>query len=87
MSAKRSKPTSSLSTCDLWTIAHQLRSDAFTFVDLTHAFSPGQPKFAALPDQENSRLFTVDQDGFNVDRYSLVGQWGTHVDPPNSLRQ
>lgn len=67
---------------ELWELANRLRSTNYRFVDLTHAFFPGQPKFSMLPDQETSRIFSIDNDGFTVDRYSIVGQWGTHVDPP-----
>lgn len=54
------------------------------FVDLTHAFHPGQPHFAAFPDEEREALFDLDKgDVFTAHRYSIVGQWGTHVDPPS----
>ena len=65
----------------LWALAATLRRD-YTWVDLTHTFFPGQPKFHLLPDEERETVFTVAGTGFHVDRYSLVGQWGTHVDPP-----
>lgn len=35
----------------LWETAKALHSKDYKFVDLTHTFEPGQPKFAALPDQ------------------------------------
>ncbi|UVJ41563.1 cyclase family protein [Arthrobacter sp. CJ23] len=55
-----------------------------TFTDLTHAFHPGQPHFAAFPDEQREALFDMDKgDGFTAHRYSIVGQWGTHVDPPS----
>lgn len=65
----------------LWELAHQLRSH-HRWVDLTHSFHPGQPRFAALPDEEVHTVFTVADAGFYVQSYQLVGQWGTHVDPP-----
>lgn len=65
----------------LWNLAAELRSTR-TYVDLTHAFHPGQPKFSALPDENRQRLFTVKEHGFEIDQYQIVGQWGTHVDPP-----
>lgn len=65
----------------LWDIAKSLRED-YDYIDLTHAFHPGQPHFHALPDEERETVFTVAETGFYVQRYSLVGQWGTHVDPP-----
>lgn len=55
-----------------------------TFTDLTHAFHPGQPRFAAFPDESREALFDLEKgDGFTAHRYSIVGQWGTHVDPPS----
>lgn len=54
------------------------------FTDLTHAFHPGQPHFPAFPDEHRETLFDIERgDGFTVHRYSIVGQWGTHVDPPS----
>ena len=55
-----------------------------TFTDLTHAFHPGQPHFPAFPDEAREALFDMEKgDGFTAHRYSIVGQWGTHVDPPS----
>ncbi|TLM86178.1 cyclase family protein [Pseudarthrobacter sp. NamE5] len=54
------------------------------FIDLTHAFHPGQPHFPAFPNEVREALFSLEQgDGFTAHRYSIVGQWGTHVDPPS----
>ncbi|MFJ6455355.1 cyclase family protein [Paenarthrobacter sp. NPDC091669] len=55
-----------------------------TFTDLTHAFHSGQPHFPAFPDETRETLFDMKKgDGFTAHRYSIVGQWGTHVDPPS----
>ncbi len=27
-------------------------------------------------------LYTVEKDGFRINEYCHIGQWGTHVDPP-----
>jgi len=59
-------------------------------VDLTHAFSPnspvwsgfGQATMSAASDPTTHRPYTLEQDGFRTTFYSLVGQYGTHVDPP-----
>jgi kynurenine formamidase len=53
------------------------------WVDLTHAFEPGIPHYVAFPDEERGVVTTVEADGFLVHRYSHVGQWGTHIDPPS----
>jgi len=60
------------------------------FVDLTHSFSPespvwggfGQASMSAAADPKTHRPYTIEQDGFRATFYSMVGQYGTHVDPP-----
>jgi kynurenine formamidase len=52
------------------------------FVDLTHSFAPGIPHHPLLPDEERETLATVEEVGFFLEKFSHVGQWGTHVDPP-----
>jgi kynurenine formamidase len=59
-----------------------------TFVDLTHAFAPGIPRWPGFPDEERTTLYghepgvgTMGQ-GFFAEQFTHVGQWGTHVDPP-----
>lgn len=53
------------------------------WIDLTHAFEPGIPHFAAFPDEERTTVTEIAADGFLTHRYALPGQWGTHVDPPS----
>jgi len=60
------------------------------FVDLTHSFSPdtpvwsgfGQAKFSAASDPKTHEPYTIAKDGFRATYYEMVGQYGTHVDPP-----
>ncbi|MBV9955034.1 MAG: cyclase family protein [Pseudolabrys sp.] len=60
------------------------------FVDLTHAFGPdtpvwsgfGQAKFTPAYDPKDKRAYTLKDDGFRTTYYDMVGQYGTHVDPP-----
>lgn len=52
-----------------------------SWVDLTYAFRPGIPHYDAFPDEERELVFDYG-DGFRAHRYSHIGQWGTHVDPP-----
>jgi kynurenine formamidase len=60
------------------------------FVDLTHSFSPetpvwagfGQAKFSPAADPKTHRPYTIAKDGFRATYYEMVGQYGTHVDPP-----
>lgn len=60
------------------------------FVDLTHAFGPessvwpgfGQARFAPAADPTTGKPYTIEKDGFRATFYEMVGQYGTHVDPP-----
>src|SRR3569832_1913664 len=52
------------------------------FVDLTHAFAPDIPHWKGAPNERVTTLYTYAKDGFRIDEYSHVGQWGTHIDAP-----
>lgn len=64
----------------LWDVAKDLRSRKM--IDLTHAFYPEIPHFKEFPPETVETLFTYEKDGFFAQKYSHIGQWGTHVDPP-----
>jgi kynurenine formamidase len=60
------------------------------FVDLTHSFSPltpvwkgfGPASFSRAADPATGQPYTIEKDHFRTFFYSMVGQYGTHVDPP-----
>ena len=60
------------------------------FIDLTHSFGPttpvwsgfGQADFTPAFDPKTKKLYTIKDDGFRTTYYNMVGQYGTHVDPP-----
>jgi kynurenine formamidase len=70
----------------LYDLHAQLKSRRF--VDLAHAFAPGIPHWPGFPDEKRETLYYYDEgvgsrgSGFFAQRYTIVGQWGTHVDPP-----
>jgi len=63
---------------------------AAKFVDLTHAFGPdtpvwsgfGQATFSPAVDPKTREPYTIPKAGFRATVYEMVGQYGTHVDPP-----
>jgi kynurenine formamidase len=60
------------------------------YVDLTHSFGPespvwsgfGQAKMTPAADPKTREAYTIAKDGFRATFYEMVGQYGTHVDPP-----
>ena len=53
-----------------------------TFVDLTHAFGPSTPHWKGFGEETVNTMYTIPKDGFKVQQFTHVGQWGTHIDPP-----
>lgn len=66
----------------LWTLYEHALSGA-RYVDLTHAFGPDTPHWKGFGAMTVRALYTIPKDGFEVDQYCHVGQWGTHVDAPS----
>src|SRR5437660_12070960 len=70
----------------LWSIQQTLSSKRY--VDLTHAFEPGIPRWPGFPNEKREALHWNDKrcgtngDGFFAETFTHVGQWGTHIDPP-----
>src|SRR5882757_4349607 len=60
------------------------------FVDLTHSFGPntpvwsgcGQVRMTPAVDPQTRQPYTIAKDGFRSTYSEMVGQYGTHVDPP-----
>lgn len=73
-------------TTPLAEVLAELRS--CRWIDLTHSFGPGIPRYAGFPDEERTLLFHYDEGvgsighGFLAHEYRHIGQWGTHMDPP-----
>ncbi len=70
----------------LWKLQRTLASKKY--VDLTHAFAPGIPRWPGFPDETRKTIYWYDKrpdtigEGFFSELFTHVGQWGTHVDPP-----
>lgn len=52
------------------------------FVDLTHTFGPDTPHWKGFSPEQVKVLYTIKKDGFKVQQFTHVGQWGTHIDAP-----
>ncbi|MGT2960133.1 cyclase family protein [Streptococcus caballi] len=60
--------------------AYQTLKEA-QWVDLTHQINETSPHFPALPALKKQDIFTL-KDGFHVQEFSVVRQYGTHIDAP-----
>src|ERR1051325_11488740 len=65
----------------LWQIQKTLAGKKF--VDLTHAFAPGVPRWPGFPDETRKTIYWYDKrpdtmgSGFFSELFTHVGQWGT----------
>jgi kynurenine formamidase len=81
--ARGREPTSEISLIDLQKVLASKK-----FVDLTHEFAPGIPRWSGFPDEQRKTIYWYNKqpgvmgDGFFAEIFTHVGQWGTHVDPP-----
>jgi kynurenine formamidase len=70
----------------LWSIQKTLAQKKY--IDLTHDFAPGIPRWPGFPDETRKTIYWYDKRpdtmgiGFFSELFTHVGQWGTHVDPP-----
>lgn len=94
--AAPNKPASNTDALQLWQIQKVLASKKY--VDLTHEFAPGIPRWPGFPDETRKTIYWYDPpkdgsavedkrpdtmgSGFFSELFTHVGQWGTHVDPP-----
>ena len=67
-------------TYPLWEQLEQLKTA--TWVDLTHTFDETIPCFSEFERAKVSTLFNVADDGFYVQNWNIVTQYGTHIDAP-----
>jgi len=51
-------------------------------IDLTHSFSPDFPTFFGVPGIEQATMYTFEDAGFNMKRWTLIEHAGTHMDAP-----
>src|ERR1700737_2960682 len=73
----------------LWQIQQTLASKRY--VDLTHEFGPGIPRWPGFPDETRKTIYWYDKRadtmgaGFFSELFTHVGRWGTNVVPQRHL--
>jgi len=69
----------------LWRLYETLRQKPR--VDLTHAFDIDIPHWKGDPPMRRTIVYDYAKDGFRLEEFCHVGQWGTHLDPPAHFHQ
>ncbi|MCL2493069.1 MAG: cyclase family protein [Clostridiales bacterium] len=66
----------------LWDTLKDWKSPAYEWVDLSQEVSPDTPHLVEFPALSESPVLNYEEHNCIVSLYSLVSQFGTHVDPP-----
>lgn len=66
----------------LWSILEELKSDNYEWVDLSYDVDEGTPHYHFFDEMKRDIILNVDEHKFNSENYSMISQYGTHVDPP-----
>lgn len=69
-----------MSKINLWNEYKKISAEC-EFIDLSHEVSPETPHWSGFPAMRAEKKFDY-SDGFLVHEFSLVSQYGTHVDAP-----
>lgn len=67
---------------ELWELLENLKSPKYEWVELSHEVSPDTPHYEGFPALEAKDWFTFDKEKVCSVVYSIVTQYGTHVDAP-----
>lgn len=65
----------------LWNQLEKLKSD-YKWVDLSRKVSPNTPHWSGFEAMKVEPLYELDKDGFTANTYTVVSQYGTHIDAP-----
>lgn len=73
----------------LWSLAQDLRSPAYTWIDLSYELSPQTPHWHGFGEMSTRAIYTFGPTCcFHADNYFLPsGQLGTHVDAPSHFHK
>ncbi|OHT08522.1 cyclase [Tritrichomonas foetus] len=69
-------------TYELWNILDSLKSPKYKWVDLSYPVSAETPFWHRFNPLKAEEKFHFDPDGFRAIEYTVISQYGTHVDPP-----
>ena len=65
----------------LWQEWEKWQGAPYVWVDLSRTVSPQTAHWSGFKDMDTKKLFDYD-DGFFVEEYTMVSQYGTHIDAP-----
>ena len=66
----------------LWQMLKELQSPAYKWVELSHEVSEETPHHEVFPALSKKDILTFEDANVSSVAYTLVSQYGTHVDPP-----
>lgn len=71
-----------MTNLDLWGLLKQLKSPACKWVDLSYEVTPQTPHYEGFNDLKINEVLSFAEHKVCSREYTMVSQYGTHVDPP-----
>lgn len=72
---------------NLWQMLEKMKSNQYKWVDLSYAVDKDTPHYKDFRDLEIEDVMTFDKEKVSAREYTMVSQFGTHVDPPSHFIQ
>lgn len=69
---------------DLWKQLQDWKTEC-EWVEMSHEFSPETPHWVGFPPMQVENFLNLKDSIFLTDQYTVVSQYGTHVDSPNHM--
>lgn len=67
----------------LWETLNELKSDKYEWVDLSMDVSPDTLHYDGFDDLKIKDILNFEEHGAHAREFTLVSQYGTHIDPPS----
>lgn len=67
---------------ELWKMLEKMKSDQYKWVDLSYTIDEKTPHYEGFRDLQVEDIMTFDKEKVSAREYTMISQFGTHVDPP-----
>lgn len=67
---------------ELWNILGDLKSDKYKWTDLSYLVNEETHHYAGFNDLKINEILKFDKDNVSAKEFTMISQYGTHIDPP-----
>ena len=67
---------------ELWKMLEKMKSEQYKWVDLSYKVDENTPHYEGFRDLQVKDIMTFDKEKVSAREYTMISQFGTHIDPP-----